>query len=146
MARLRHRVGEILVLHGVRRLLHRRAHEPLAAPGRGLVVPGQFHDAQQLVTQPRESPPQQPRGIFQATLAPDPPVPFQRHPKSEHRAARAEQHQTQPARRLANAVQREDQQVRQHDAEDRGEDRLGKLDDPDAPPEVGELRFEHGRE
>ena len=45
----RHGVGEIAILHRLRRLRDRGLHQPLAAARGALIHAGQFHDAEQLV-------------------------------------------------------------------------------------------------
>ena len=144
MPRVRDGVGEIPVLHRVRRLRHRGLDEPFAAACGGVVLPGQFDDAEQLVAQPREGAAEQPGGILQPPLPPDPAVPLERQPQPERRRAREQDRQPQPARRLQTRSSAKTTRIGERDAEERGEQALGQLDDPDAPPEIGELRFEDG--
>ena len=139
MRRLRHGIGKILILHRVVRLGHRRLHEALAAAREFAVLFGQFHDAEQLIAKPREFMPQQPRGIFQPALTPDPAVPFQRQPQPGNERARREEQSAKPCGSFDEPIQAEHQQVGNGETEHRSEQTFGEFHDPNAAAELREL-------
>ncbi len=102
--------AEILVLHRLRRLRHRRLHQPLAPPRRADSMPRQLHDAEQLIAQPRKRLPQKSRRVFQPALPPDPAMPLQRQGKPSPRPCRAARikraAQPAPASRTADRARR----------------------------------------
>ena len=142
---LRHRFIERNVLHRLRRLRHRRLHQPLAASG-AEVHPRQFHDAQQLVAQARHLLAQQARRILQPALLPHPTMPFQRQPQAQHRRTGEQQQPAHPARRVKQTVQREHQRVAHGQAEHRRQQAFQKLDDPHPASKIRELGLKRRRE
>lgn len=98
VARLRHRVGEILILHRVRGLRYGGLHEALAATGGSVIHPRQLDDAEKLIPQARERAPQQARGVLEPPLAPDPAMPFQGDAQAERRGPGGQDAEPHPAR------------------------------------------------
>ena len=121
---------EILILHRLRRLGHRGLHQTLAAALRRRAHARQLHDAEQLIAQPRKGPAQQPRGIFEPALPPDPAMPLQRKPQPQRGGASDQQQEPQPAGVSITAVQHEYRQIRKADAEQRRREFLPRASPP----------------
>lgn len=146
MPRIRHGIRKILARHRVGRLRHRRLHQSLAPALRRVIGPREFHDAEQLIAEPRKRPPQQMRRIFHSPLPPNPPMPFQRKSQPERGATCDQQPEPHRRRRFKKTVERKNEQVGNRDPEQRGEQTFREFDDPHATPEIGEFRFQNRRQ
>ena len=145
-AAARHRHGEVEFVRLVRHLGQRRAQQRRRSVELRVPALGQLHRAEQPVAEPRDVALDQPRQV--AVVAP-PEQPVPQPPVDGARPdARRHQYQQQPeeGRRIAEPVERENEQIGQPRAEQPAGERRPRLRPPQLLLEGGQLRAQLRRE